>query len=304
MSTGTLPTWFAGLMPMFPLITFGKAVNMHFKFPSSEHILYVAEGHPRPKRSLEGSEECEGTSDRTSWASRDPRCLAWQMTMLFAGICVRSEQVDTNSVFDEDYPGESFADVPVLLDRNGNRIMENNFVSWIKANCARREPKSIADISVDEHAVRCLIEGPLEAGVLLEMYTRPRTKKGIKRVPPFLSYHFENALQFENATVMATSLAAKQHFSPTSLSPNWSATMHGVLRDGLGTALGSFLQGGADVETDKSKANPPPSQQSSVGEDEVRQTACEALEAIAALAFPTGERSWICGYDRCVILAC
>jgi hypothetical protein len=296
-----VPAWYAKLVSAFPLIKLEEAADIHGdRSLRSEPILYVAGGHPRPRRSHEASDKGEEKPNGIGWASRDPECLTWQMMMVFSAVSVRSIQIDQCAPFAESYPGEAFAQVPVLLDRDGTRVLEKDFATWIET---RRDEKSAVngehETIANRQAIECLLQGPLEAGVLLELVLQPAVDRVDTQRTPVLSAQIEKALGHQKLRRRLNYLKGKQHHSPTNHTPSWSTSMHGIFKGGISAVLGSLLEGGADFETEYSDSYDP-KLLAALDVQMIRQEACDALTAIAALSFPSGDERWIGGTSRYV----
>ncbi|KDN41337.1 hypothetical protein K437DRAFT_178422 [Tilletiaria anomala UBC 951] len=97
-STYRIPSWAKAVFARFPLHEWPEAEvhDASHNPPPSKPVLYVAQGHPR-----RSSPSVTPTPAR-GWASSDPRCLRWQMSLIFRGVDFETEQLQERSSWGPD----------------------------------------------------------------------------------------------------------------------------------------------------------------------------------------------------------
>lgn len=158
-------TWFRRLSAAFPQVTF-EAVPALAPLKEEKHarpILHIAEGHPEPHAKTGAGKQIQARSRR--WASRDPRCLAWQMQLLFRGVAFDCIVVHDDFTHPS-HPGEGFAQVPLLLDSDGTVIGRKHLSHW--ADSVRPFSSDVVSSASTSsaQAFESLLQGPLMAGVV------------------------------------------------------------------------------------------------------------------------------------------
>jgi len=146
------------LFTSFPLRTFAPAPVLsprpHERI--KKPILYVAKPHPGMKQ---------------NWASQDPRCLYWQMLLLF-----RDVDYDCVHVGDYDDPNNAIGQLPFLQNVNTTIVAAKDLPLWVQRVAPAEERIEKNDV-IEEKGVESLLKGPLMAGVV-SVASKIKTVKG------------------------------------------------------------------------------------------------------------------------------
>lgn len=291
--------WFKSLSAAFPRVTFDAVPSRESCVRPAKYrqkaVLYVDQGHPTTRST--------GKSTKR-WASRDPRCLAWQMQFIFRGIpfeCVHIHD-DYTAL---DYHGEGFSNVPMILDVDGTVVGQKHLKKW--ADTVQPFSSEIEERTKGAHAktLNSVIQGPLMAGVLLELILLPDNVSSTKSQIPYLSRKTQSHLAVQRKARIASQIQALRHSSPTSQMPGWITTMHGLLNTGGG--IGSTGTATADeTEEDHDQGLSIAAlgfDVDQLDQESIRTEACEAIDILATL-FPIEDSqgsekeavsSWLCG---------
>ncbi|PWN38228.1 uncharacterized protein FA14DRAFT_159890 [Meira miltonrushii] len=297
-STFPVTGWFKSLSSAFPRVTFDAVPIRETCIRPAKYrqnaILYVDQGHPTPRST--------GSSSKR-WASRDPRCLAWQMQFVFRGIPFECVQVHDDYTA-LDYHGEGFANVPMILDVDGTVVGQKHLRKWADTVQPFSEECVEKAKGAEARILNSVIQGPLMAGVLLELILLPDNSSSAKSDIPFLARKLQSQLSVQKKAKIAAQIHALRHSSPTSQMPGWVTTMHGLLNTSGGIGSTGTASDEAEDDTDQGLSI------AALGfdidqldQESIRTEACEAIDILATL-YPIGNTqgseeeagsSWICG---------
>lgn len=291
--------WFKSLSAAFPRVTFDavpvRETGVRPERYRQKAVLYIEQGHPSLRSAGQKVKR---------WASRDPRSLAWQLQFLFRGIPFECVQVhdDWTAL---DYHGEGFANVPLVLDVDGTVVGHKHLMKWADT-VQPFSQESVERVNrAEAKTLNSVIEGPMMAGVLLELILLPDHISSTKSHVPFFTRKTQTYLARQKKAKIAAQIHALRYSSPTSQMPGWITTMHGLLNTGGGIAnTGTASSDEAEDEIDQDISfSSWGSEIDQLDQDSIRAEACEAIDILAAL-FPAGDTtgpenmlsfSWICG---------
>lgn len=290
--------WFKSLSSAFPRVTFDSVPIRESCIRPEKYrqkaILYVDQGHPSPRST--------GASSKR-WASRDPRCLAWQMQFIFRGIPFECVQVHDDYTA-LDYHGEGFANVPMILDVDGTVVGQKHLKKWADTVKPFSEECTEKVKGAEAKTLNSVIQGPLMAGVLLELILLPDNTSSARSHVPFLARKTQSHLALQKRARIAAQIHALRHSSPTSQMPGWVTTMHGLLNTGGGIGSTGTATEESEEDTDQGLSIAALGfDTDQLDQESIRTEACEAIDILATL-YPIGNTqgseeeagsSWLCG---------
>lgn len=147
-TTSSLLSWHPRrLFTVFPLRIFAaaKTVSPTPQMSIKKPILYVDLPHP----------------GKLTWASRDPRCLYWQMMLLFADI-----DFDCVHVGGYDDPNSAMGQVPLLQNLNGSLVANKDLPVWLERVSTPDQVVEKSKAFAQVKGINSLLQGPLMAGVV------------------------------------------------------------------------------------------------------------------------------------------
>ena len=228
-------------------------------------------------------------------------CLAWQMQFVFRGIPFDCVQIHDDFTA-LDYHGEGFANVPMILDIDGTVVGQKHLKKW--ADTVQPFPEECIEKAIGANAkiLNSVIQGPLMAGVLLELILLPDNISSARSHVPYLARKTQSHLATQKKARIAAQIQALRHSSPTSKMPGWITTMHGLLNTSggigsTGTATGDEIEEDTDQGLSLAALGFDVDQ---LDQESIKAEACEATDILATL-FPNEDSqgsegsSWLCG---------
>lgn len=279
-------SWAKRVFRAFPLVTQDAVPVLS---PSreplpSKPVLYVAPSHPSK------------SSDSQRWASRDPTSLFWQVQLL-----LRQADFDSVHAVDDytspEYPGEGFTRVPLLLDTDGTVVGRKHLNRWADSVAPWPVASQSASGSPEARAFESLMQGPLLAGVLLELLLLPAPPQPNSSAP-LLARQLQSSLAAERKSELATHIAALSHTSPTSRIPGWATSLHGLLGTGsAGMAGTGSVTATLDDEDEAGMGDGAAVDMSQLDHAAIRREACLAIDATSSLVNEREGKGWLMGAE-------
>ncbi|UZJ56362.1 hypothetical protein CBS101457_005682 [Exobasidium rhododendri] len=256
------------LFTSFPLRTYSAPIvfSPTPQGRSKKPVLYVAPPHPNSKY---------------NWASRDPRCLYWQLLLTFRGVdfdCVHVDGYgDANS---------GLGQLPCLQNINTTIVTTKELPLWIKRVAPVDARVGSGSIS-EEKGVESLLKGPFIAGVLLAILNLPNISTTTPSTP-LLSRLLQDSLEYQDRRKLAGFVSTLTEASPISRLPGWSTSFYGLL--GGNGALTGVGTGGDEKEEEQDASI----DVADLNQAKILRDAVDSIQALSILLEESSNR-WLTG---------